>query len=252
MDGWFLTFDKGAGRPSVFAFVDDLTQDEIDTLHVLLSEEIAGVGASYETFSSDFLLKEDRAMLIRFRREWREIDYNLKDPTQSDGELMYEPWYDFYYLYQEFRREVISLREFDEDAADEGADEEECPPAGQEPDAIVDLVVEENPELLRTERSEATIPNWDSNLMTLFWGKQIARRVSNNAKNVVAILNAFQEEMWPFKIDDPLPGGRNPERLRDTLKQLNKDLKHLRFSADGSGEGIIWTKGETGETTPPA
>ncbi len=250
MDGWFLTIDKGAGKPSVFAFVDDLTQDEIDTLHVLLSEEIAGIGASYETFSTDFLLKEDRAMLIRFRREWREIDYNLKDPTQSDGELMYELWYDFYYLYLEFREEVISLREFDEDATDEDANEEDMSPAEQELDAIVDLMIEENSELLRIDSSETTIPNWDENLMILFWGKQIARRVNNNAKNVVAILNAFQEESWPPKVDDPLPGGRNPERLRDTLKQLNKDLKYLRFSADGSGEGIAWSKGEAGETTP--
>jgi hypothetical protein len=253
MDGWFLTFDRGAGRPSVFAFVDDLVQSEIDTLHVLLLEEVASFGATYEAFSSDFLLIKDRATLVRFRREWRAIHTDLTDPTQSDGELMHRPWFELYYLYLEFRDEVIALREFDEDEEDD----DKAITADEEMDAIVEMIIESqsqdpvrkmSPDKIMS--SEVTVPRWDSESMILFLGKQIARRVSMKAKNVLAVLNAFQEDGWPFKIDDPLPGGRNPERLRDTLKQLNKDLKHLRFSADGSGEGIVWTKGEAGEITP--
>jgi len=58
------------------------------------------------------------------------------------------------------------------------------------------------------------------------------------------ILAAFQEENWPARIDDPLPGDDNrdgPERLRDTVKKLNRQkVRRIHFSCDGTGEGILW------------
>ena len=60
------------------------------------------------------------------------------------------------------------------------------------------------------------------------------------AKNVARILDAFEEEGWPDRIDDPLPGGRKPPRLRGAVATLNRGLSAIKFRADGTGEGILW------------
>jgi hypothetical protein len=90
-----------------------------------------------------------------------------------------------------------------------------------------------------------TLPRWDLENRILHFGTQIARRVDSKARRLIVILNAFQEEVWPPRIDDPLPGGRDPERLRDALGTLNTNLKFLRFEADGTGEGIRWSSLES-------
>lgn len=63
--------------------------------------------------------------------------------------------------------------------------------------------------------------------------------------NQRCILAAFQEEDWPERIDDPLPGHRGIDpkrRLIDTIVCLNKGLTHqlIRFHGDGTGTGVIW------------
>jgi hypothetical protein len=60
-----------------------------------------------------------------------------------------------------------------------------------------------------------------------------------------AILMAFEEEQWPPRIDDPLPGHPDllpKRRLHDTIKSLNRNQKNslIRFMGDGTGEGIRW------------
>jgi hypothetical protein len=60
-----------------------------------------------------------------------------------------------------------------------------------------------------------------------------------------AILMALEEEHWPPRIDDPLPGHPNhlpKRRLHDTIKSLNRNQKNnlIRFMGDGTGEGIRW------------
>ena len=60
------------------------------------------------------------------------------------------------------------------------------------------------------------------------------------ATNVVGILDSFQECGWPTHMDNPLPSSADENRLRETLKTLNKGLKRIHFYADGTGEGIRW------------
>jgi hypothetical protein len=60
-----------------------------------------------------------------------------------------------------------------------------------------------------------------------------------------AILIAFEEERWPPRIDDPLPGSPDllpKRRLHDTIKSLNRNQKNrlVRFMGDGTGEGVRW------------
>jgi hypothetical protein len=60
------------------------------------------------------------------------------------------------------------------------------------------------------------------------------------AKNVVKILDAFQEDGWPKRIDDPLQPSKDQQRLHEAIKRLNDNLDILRFRADGTGQGILW------------
>jgi hypothetical protein len=57
---------------------------------------------------------------------------------------------------------------------------------------------------------------------------------------------AFEEDGWPPRIDDPLPQKLNQDpksRLHDTIKCLNRNHRKrlIRFSGDGTGEGVVWT-----------
>ena len=86
-------------------------------------------------------------------------------------------------------------------------------------------------------------PVWDRENKKLYWGLTTIRRFRNikRAKNVVRVLDEFQELGWPRRIDDPLPSpSPDPERLRDTVKRLNERLEIIQFRADGSGQGIEW------------
>ena len=85
-------------------------------------------------------------------------------------------------------------------------------------------------------------PVWDKETRQLMFGGQLARRVQNpnKAHNIVAVLDALQEEGWPPRIDDPLPHGADRQRLNATVEMLNNGLELIRFSADGTGEGIAW------------
>jgi hypothetical protein len=87
-------------------------------------------------------------------------------------------------------------------------------------------------------------PEWDGRLCELRFGGQVIKRVRGRkvAKNVVQVLDAFQEEGWPHHVLDPLPGGPNKERVQKTVESLNKRLERIRFCADGSGEGFIWKR----------
>jgi len=88
------------------------------------------------------------------------------------------------------------------------------------------------------------VPVWrkDRGRGELLLGGQVVRRVQSlkKSKNVVTILDVFEEQRWPAGMDDPLPGGRNPTRLHRTIEVLNTKLIGMKFHADGTGEGIRW------------
>lgn len=94
-------------------------------------------------------------------------------------------------------------------------------------------------------RSRECTPNWDSDRQTLRVGDLLIKQFKVPAANQEAVLEAFQEEHWPPRIDDPLPprGDQNPKRrLHDTINSLNRNQKArvIRFFGDGSGEGVRW------------
>ena len=88
-------------------------------------------------------------------------------------------------------------------------------------------------------------PTWDDQRHELRVGSVVIKQFKWRASNQETILNAFEEEQWPPRIDDPLP--QDPEidpkrRLNDAIKSLNRRQKTpiLRFHGDGSGQGIYW------------
>lgn len=86
----------------------------------------------------------------------------------------------------------------------------------------------------------APTPRWDGELLRV--GSVQVATVSPRAKNLRLVLDAFEEEHWPKRIDDPLPGGCDtPDtRLRETVRTLNKKQEAVLFESDGTGEGITW------------
>jgi hypothetical protein len=77
----------------------------------------------------------------------------------------------------------------------------------------------------------------------LWYGGQIVKKCPRSARNLILILQAFQEEGWKSRIDDPLPPskGKDPSgRLRDAVRGLNAIQSVLLFRADGAGEGVLW------------
>jgi len=104
-------------------------------------------------------------------------------------------------------------------------------PAAKPPESTGDLGVE--------------TPYWDSRLRELRLGRVLVKRFRQPSANQERILAAFQEEGWPERIDDPLPPDpeHDPkERLRATVKALNRNQQHrlIRFQSDGRGQGVLW------------
>jgi hypothetical protein len=94
-------------------------------------------------------------------------------------------------------------------------------------------------------KSRNAVPEWDVNVRELRIDGCVVKRFKWQALNQEAVLNAFQEEDWPRRIDDPLPPHADQDskrRLADTIKCLNAKQKNhlLRFHGDGTGEGITW------------
>ena len=92
---------------------------------------------------------------------------------------------------------------------------------------------------------DATLPHWDQDRRELRHMGTVVKQFRKPSPNQVMVLQAFEEEGWPTRVDDPLPpvSELDPKRrLHDTIKSLNRHqkAKTIRFLGDGQGEGIIW------------
>ena len=82
-------------------------------------------------------------------------------------------------------------------------------------------------------------PHWDSDRGELQLGGQLARKISKPsfATNIVPILDAFQKQRWRARINNPLPGIADSQRLREAIASLNEGLKLPAFApTDEDGE----------------
>jgi len=98
----------------------------------------------------------------------------------------------------------------------------------------------------RQQRADSELrPKWDCDRRELRLGDKIIKVFKLPSPMQEAILMAFEEEGWPPRIEDPLPGHPDllpKRRLHDTIKSLNRNQKNslIRFMGDGTGEGIRW------------
>jgi hypothetical protein len=91
----------------------------------------------------------------------------------------------------------------------------------------------------------AVVPHWNSQTRELWVGKRLVKRFRVPSRAQEAILEAFHEEGWPVRIDDPLPpltDGLPKDRLRSTIRHLNSNQHAplVRFRGDGTGQGVLW------------
>lgn len=94
------------------------------------------------------------------------------------------------------------------------------------------------PKVLTTPTTEN--PHWDGAKLKV--GSEVIATVAPKATNLRPVLEAFQLDEWPERIDDPLPFGCDDpgQRLRDTVRMLNRKQDTILFESDGTGEGITW------------
>lgn len=81
------------------------------------------------------------------------------------------------------------------------------------------------------------LPSWDDDRNELTYKGAVVRKIRKIAKNSILILQVFEEEGWPARIDSPLGPD---QKLAEAIRTLNCNLDVLRFQGDGSGEGIVW------------
>ena len=82
------------------------------------------------------------------------------------------------------------------------------------------------------------VPKWDG--LKLYVGGKFICKISRKANNQRLILGSFEELGWQTHIDDPLPGGKDSQRLRETIRSLNGKQQCIEFKADGTGAGVVW------------
>jgi hypothetical protein len=90
-------------------------------------------------------------------------------------------------------------------------------------------------------------PVWNQGRRELSFHGAVVKRYRVPARNQQVILDAFEEEGWPERIDDPLPVRRDVDprtRLHDAINRLNRCQTNrlLRFRGNGAGTGISWER----------
>jgi hypothetical protein len=94
-------------------------------------------------------------------------------------------------------------------------------------------------------RGESETPLWDPDRRQLSYAGILIKEFKSNSPNQESVLMAFEEEGWPPRIYDPLPPQADiepKERLKNTIKSLNRKQKRplIRFLGDGTGVAIRW------------
>jgi len=98
---------------------------------------------------------------------------------------------------------------------------------------------------MRCHIAKTVGPCWNSERRVLTLNETIVKRFKWVAENQEAVLSVFEEEHWPYRIDDPLkpcPEQNTKRRLSDTIKCLNRKQSSplIHFRGDGTGEGVLW------------
>jgi len=85
-------------------------------------------------------------------------------------------------------------------------------------------------------------PKWDPETGKLYYRDQIIRKLrkTKDLTNIHLILDTFEEDGWPSRIDSPIPNDSSGERLHETIRSLKKDLNGITFSVQEGGQAVVW------------
>lgn len=93
-----------------------------------------------------------------------------------------------------------------------------------------------DPQRIRGER-----PDWNRDCGILTFRGEVIRRVRvGTGTHIVRILDEFEAQGWPDRIDSPITKTRDDQVHRDSIRKLNARLSAIRFRSDGTGTGILW------------
>ena len=87
-------------------------------------------------------------------------------------------------------------------------------------------------------------PEWNHGRGELKFQGHVIRRVRISVGNqIVKILDEFERQGWPERIDSPITDSSDDMAHRDAIRGLNRKLAEIRFRSDGTGRGIVWEIG---------
>jgi hypothetical protein len=86
------------------------------------------------------------------------------------------------------------------------------------------------------------VPHWDAASGELRYDGAVVREVGGRAKNIRLLLESFQEQGWPPRIDSPFPARSSFRKLRYTVDSLKDNLKAITFRCDGTSKGVMWSE----------
>ncbi|MEI8381036.1 MAG: hypothetical protein WCJ09_12965 [Planctomycetota bacterium] len=90
-------------------------------------------------------------------------------------------------------------------------------------------------------QSRKSHPVWNRDSGKLMFEGEIIRRVRTGVGiHITKILDAFEEDGWPERIDSPILKTNAGMVHRDAIRKLNSGLRAIRFRSDGTGDGICW------------
>ena len=92
------------------------------------------------------------------------------------------------------------------------------------------------------QAARTNMPQWDSDRGELRLGNRVIRhiRVMKKPSNIQRIVEDFQADDWPVRIDNPLTHGQ--EELHQALRSLNDSLQLIRFGAREGARSINWRR----------
>jgi hypothetical protein len=84
-------------------------------------------------------------------------------------------------------------------------------------------------------------PVWNKESLSLMFNDKVIRGVKFDAENLIKILDAFEEDGWETRIDNPIGGPRARQRLKDAVDTLNKKISPgtIRFGVLGK-DAVKW------------
>ena len=83
-------------------------------------------------------------------------------------------------------------------------------------------------------------PQWNQETGELRIDGEVIRRVQRSGTNIIEVLNAFERQGWPERIENPFANDWTNKKLQGTCSSLKDGLQRIRFSTQGGY--IYWTR----------